>query len=296
MEMDDKTVLVTGASSGIGLVTAEALAKAGAEVIMVCRTRERGRTARELVAAKATGRSPKLLFADLSVQREVRQLAQEVRDGYTTLDVLINNAGGVFTKRELTIDGVEKTFATNQLAPFLLTNLLLDLLLAAPAGRVVTVATEIYAKRLDMANLQGERRYQFFRAYQASKLCNVLFAFELARKLQKTRATSNVVSPGASKTRFGDDLTGLGRVFTRVMKSLPMFGPAERGAQTVIYAASDAKLARANGRFYFKMQEIETKPVTHDRELAAQLWDVCAELTHLDEALQGQRSPRSRVG
>jgi NAD(P)-dependent dehydrogenase (short-subunit alcohol dehydrogenase family) len=155
------------------------------------------------------------------------------------------------------------------------------------AGRVVTVATEVYAKRIDFANLQGERSHQFFKAYQRSKLCNILFAFELARHLQGTGATSNAVSPGPSRTRFGDNMTGAAGLFPKVMKRMPMFGPPQKGAQTLVHAAVAPELEGVSGRFYFKSKEYETKPITHDREIAARLWQVSEQLCGLVPAVDG---------
>ncbi len=281
MDMHHKTVLITGANSGVGFVAAKELGAAGAQIVMVCRDPVRGENARVQIAELSSGADPELLLADLSSLREIRGLADEVRDRHDRIDVLLNNAGTVFNKRELTVDGIEKTFATNHIAPFLLTNLLQDLIVAAPAGRIVTVATEIYAKKLDFANLQGERSYQFFKAYQASKLANVLFAFELARRLEGTGTTSNVVSPGPSRTGFGNGLTGAAKVFTTVMKRMPMFGTAENGARVLVYAAADPSLDGVSGRFFFKLRELETKPITHDTEITARIWRVSEELSGL---------------
>jgi NAD(P)-dependent dehydrogenase (short-subunit alcohol dehydrogenase family) len=229
IDMHNKTVVVTGANSGVGFVTAKRLAAARAEIVMVCRDPERGETARAGIAESATGPAPQLFIADLSSQEEIRGVARDIHFAHDRIDVLLNNAGSVFNKGARSIDGIEKTFATNHLAPFLLTNLLQDLLLAAPAARVVTVATEIYSRKLDFENLQGERSYNFFKAYQQSKLCNVLFAFELARRLDDTSVTSNVVSPGPSKTGFGANMTGPAYTFTRLMKATPRFGAPEKG-------------------------------------------------------------------
>jgi retinol dehydrogenase 12 len=274
MDMHHKTVLVTGANSGVGFEAAKTLAQQGAKIVMVCRDRQRGERARALLADAASAGAPDLMFADLSSQAQVRRLAEEVTARYERIDVLLNNAGSVFAKRELTVDGIEKTFATNHLAPFLLSNLLLDLVRAAPAGRVVTVSSEIYARKLAFENLQGERSYQFFKAYQRSKLCNVLFAFELARRLTGSRATSNVVSPGPSKTGFGEGMTGAAGVFARTMKRTPRFGSAEKGARTLIYAAAEPELEGISGRFFYKSKELATKPVTHDVALAGRLWQL----------------------
>lgn len=278
MQMKGKTVLITGANSGVGYSTAAQLAAAGAEVVMVCRDPNRGEAARKELAKLATGEAPVLLLADLSSQSDVRLLADQIESRFGHLDVLLNNAGGVFNKRELSVDGIEETFATNHIAPFLLTNLLREQLLAAPAGRVVTVATEVYARKLDLENLQGERKYQFFKAYQASKLSNILFAYELARRLSGTTVTSNVVSPGPSKTHFGDNMSGMPRIFTGVMKHMPMFHSAGEGAQTLVFAATAPELADITGRFFFKSHELETKPVTHDQGLAEKLWKISEDL------------------
>jgi retinol dehydrogenase 14 len=172
------------------------------------------------------------------------------------------------------------------LAPFLLTNLLQDQLLAAPAARVVTVASEIYSRKLDFENLQGERSYNFFKAYQQSKLCNVLFAFELARRLDDTNVTSNVVSPGPSKTDFGANMTGPARAFTRIMKATPRFGTPEKGARTLVYATTDPELEGVTGHFYYKEKELATKPVTRNTEIAAQLWQISDEMCGLGKGLQ----------
>ena len=281
IDMHNKTVLVTGANSGVGFATAKRLAQAGAEIVMVCRDPRRGEEARAQIAENATGPPPQLFIADLSSQEQIRDLATDIHFAHDEIDVLLNNAGSVFAKRELNADGNEKTFATNHLAPFLLTNLLLDLVKAAPAGRVITVATEVYAKKLDFANLQGERSYQFFKAYQCSKLSNILFAFELARRLEGSTATSNAVSPGPSKTGFGNNISGPVGVLPKLMKRLPIFGSVESGAQTLTYAAGQPQLAGVTSRFFFKSKELATKPITHDSGIAARLWSVSEELCGL---------------
>jgi retinol dehydrogenase 12 len=296
MDMDQKKVVITGANSGVGFVAAQELAKRGAAIVMVCRDATRGETARGQIAEVATGPDPELLLADLSSQAHIHALARELRVGHDHIDVLLNNAGGVFAKRELTGDGIEKTFATNHLAPFLLTNLVLDLLGAAPSARVVTVATEIYAGKLDFGNLQSERKHQFFQAYRHTKLCNVLFAFELARRLEGTSVTSNAVSPGPSKTSFGDNITGGIGVLLRMMKSTPRFGSAEEGARTLVYAAADPSLEGVTGKFFFKEREKHTKPVTHDREIAQRLWAISEQLCALPETDEPADSVASNGG
>ena len=276
--MVGKRVLVTGANSGIGLWTARRLAEQGAELVLVCRDADRGAAVYNELTDMALA-APTLLLADLSSQDAVRRLATEVQAAFDHLDVLVNNAGSVFNKRELTVDGIEKTFAVNHLAPFLLTNLLAGMLAAAPQGRVVTVASEAHAARLDFDNLQGERKYQFFKAYAASKTANILFTYELARRTPESRFTVNAVSPGPSRTNFGGNLTGAAAAFPKIMKSMPFFHSAEKGSRVVVFAAGDPDLTGISGQFFMKSKPRKSKPVTHDESVAARLWAVSEELT-----------------
>lgn len=276
--MSGKTVLITGANSGIGLWTARGLAGLGAEIVVVCRDPDRGKSAQDELASVAAVR-PALLLADLSVQDSIRQLAAEVRSRYEHVDVLVNNAGGAFSRRELTADGIERTFAVNHLAPFLLTSLLLEPLTKARQGRVVNVSSEAHAGKLDFGNLQSERSHQFFKAYAASKTGNILFTYELARRLHGTRVTANAVSPGPSRTGFGDNLTGAAAAFPKIMKKMPFFHSAEKGAEVVVYAAADASLAGVTGQFFMNSKPRKSKPITHDREVALRLWTISEQLT-----------------
>ena len=276
--MTQRTV-ITGASSGIGLETAKGLARIGHEIVMACREAARGATAMHAVTDVATGPAPSLLIADLSSQAEVRALAEQLHLRYRHIDVLINNAGASFSQRALTIDGIEQTIAVNHLAPFLLTNLVVDLVLAAPAGRIITVASEAPARKLDLDNLQGERSYNFFGAYTRSKLANIMFTYELARRLEGTTATANCLSPGPSRTHFGDNMTGFPRAFSRAMKRTPIFKSPEEAAATSIYLASSPDVAGVSGKFFFRGRAVPSKPVTYDVELAARLWTVSEQLT-----------------
>jgi NAD(P)-dependent dehydrogenase (short-subunit alcohol dehydrogenase family) len=280
--MRGKTVLITGASSGIGLHTARSLAAAGADVILLCRDRRRGTAARDEIARAAPGGSaPDLVLGDLFSQSDIRRAAADISDRYDRLDVLINNAGDVFSKRELTPDGLEKTFALNHLAPFLLTNLLLDLVKAAPQGRIVTVSSEIHAGKLDWDNLQSEKSHQFLKAYKVTKTQNVLFSYELARRLQGTTVTANAVSPGPSRTGFGDNLTGAAAAFPKVMKKMPFFHSAEKGSRVVVYAAAEPTLAGVTGEFFMNSKPRKSKPITHSPEAATRLWHLSEQLTGL---------------
>jgi retinol dehydrogenase 14 len=276
--MKGKIVVITGASSGIGLATARELARRGASIAMVCRDRERAEAARRDVAAAATGQQPTVFLADLLSQREIRSLAEAIKNAYAQIDVLINNAGAVFARLELTTDAIEKTFAVNHLAPFLLTNLLLDRVRAAPAGRIVTVTSGTYSSVLDFDNLQSEKGHHFLGAYFRSKLENILFTFELGRRLAGTGVTANCFFPGPTRTRFGHNLSGSAALFGLFMQNFPLLGTPEKGARTAIYLASSPEVAGITGRFYFRCQEMRTKPITHDADIARRLWSVSESL------------------
>lgn len=287
MRMDGKIVLITGASRGVGFAAARRLAELGAALVMVCRDANRGEAAAAEVARVATGPVPVLLLADLLSQDSIRLLCDRVHDRFDRIDVLLNNAGAIFDHRELTLDGIEKTLAVNHLAPFLLTGLLLDLVRKGTAPRIIMVASESHSGSIDFANLQGEQHYNFFRAYNLSKLGNILFTYELARRLQGTGITANCLSPGPTITGFGDQMRGLPGLFPRVMKRIPfLLRSPEEGARTLVYAASAQELARVSGRFYLRCRERLTKPITYDSEVARRLWEV-------SESLLGAKGVRS---
>ncbi len=278
--MKDKIVLITGASSGIGFETARQLGELGAHIIMVCRDPERGEAARAQIITSATGPAPALFVADLSSQAEIRAVAAQIRSQYGRIDVLINNAGSIFGRREMSVDGIEKTFALNHLASFLLTRLLFDLVRASQDGRVITVASDIHSGSLDFGNLQGERHYNFMSAYNQSKLENILFTYELARRALPTGVTANTLSPGPSRTGFGDNLHGLYSLVPVVMKHIPfLFVAPSRAARTPVYLASSPAVAGITGRYFMQNRDLRTRPVSYDTEVARRLWEVSEELT-----------------
>lgn len=291
-----KTALITGANSGIGFETARAMVQRGVQILMVCRNPLLGEVSRQKLAAIASGPEPTLYIADLISQRQIRELAATIRREHAALDVLVNNAGGVFAPRQISEDGIEKTFAINHLAPFLLTNLLLDLVTAAPGGRIVNVVTEVYPGRLDFENLQGEKRYNFFFAYMHSKLANIIFTNELARRLEDSRATANSISPGPTVTKFGSaGLHGLPALMPRIMMRLPMFVGADKSARSVARVACSPELAGVSGRFFLRDREVLGKPVTRERDVARRLWDISEALTGLGDTRVNHNDQSRRV-
>ena len=290
--MQGKTVLITGANSGIGFATATALARMGARILLVCRDARRGADAQAAVADVATEAAPKLLLADLSSLHDVRALADDLHRHFPVIDVLINNAAGIFSARGLTGDGIERTFAVNHLAPFLLTNLVIGHLMAADRGRIINVAAESPLRKLDFDNLQGERRYGFLSAYFRSKLANIIFSNELARRLEASGVTVNSMSPGPTKTRFGDNMSGLPALFPLVMKKL--FPGPETGARTLIYLASSPEVDGISGKFFFRQRTKQPKPVMQDMEVAKRLWQISAQLVGLPADILPTTPPGKR--
>ncbi len=273
--MSGKTVVITGATSGLGLATAMLLAERGAEVVMVGRDRTRSNFMRTEIAKCAAGNAPILFLADLSSQAKIHRLADHLHRCFSRIDVLINNAAAVFAERELTPDGLEKTFAVNHLAPFALTNLLLDLLRAAPAGRILTASSEFHSGELDFSNLQGQRQYNWFGAYKRSKLCNILFTYELSRRLTGSTITANCFSPGPTLTRLGDNMRGLPAAVPWLLKRIPsLLALPEGAASTPVYVASSPNLARLSGRFFLRCRETRTKRITYDNSIATKLWNI----------------------
>jgi retinol dehydrogenase 12 len=278
-----KVVVITGASSGLGLQTAKQLANEGGEIVMVIRDQTRGERARAQIARIATGKPPVLLIADLSVQAEIRRVAGEVKDRYDHVDILINNAGNAFDSRAQSADGIELTWATNHLAPFLLTDLLLPLLIAAPAGRIVNLTTEVYSRKLDLDNLQGERKYSWMGAYRISKLGVVLFTIELARRIKGSGVSVVSVSPGPTNTNFGGGgPSGALGLVTGLLKHTPLLKTPDQAAQGIVWAATEPELADHSGAFYMRRKELSLKGAANDRSLAAKVWSISEQQTGID--------------
>ena len=277
--MGGKVALVTGGTSGIGKATAMALAAMGADVIVVGRDRERGERATEEIRAQ-TGAKVDLALADLSSQAEVRALAEEFRRRYDRLDVLVNNAGLVQSTRTETVDGLESTFAINHLAPFLLTNLLLDMLKESAPSRVVTVSSE--AERwgnIDLDDLQSKKSYRGFPVYGMTKLANIMFTYELAERLKGTGVTATCMHPGAVNTRFGTSNRGPMTLLFRAFK--PFMRTPDQGADTVIWLASSPEVEGLSGRYYSDRKPLEPKKIANDPAARRRLWEESERLTGL---------------
>jgi retinol dehydrogenase 14 len=286
--MTGRTVLVTGGTSGIGRATAEALARMGAQVAITGRHRESAElAAREI--SPASGPPVDVFVGDLSSQAEVRRLADEVLTSYDRLDVLVNNVGGYWSTRRLTADGLEHTFALNHLAPFLLTSLLLDRLRLSGRGRVVTVSSHAHAQgRIDFEDLQGERSWSGATAYSQSKLANLLFTYELARRVGTGSVTANAVHPGVVRTSFGaEDRSRAQRVFVPLLR--PLLKPPRAGARSSVYAASSPSLEAVTGSYFVNSSPRSSSTDSHDRAVAQRLWRVSADLVGLPTSAGASR-------
>jgi NAD(P)-dependent dehydrogenase (short-subunit alcohol dehydrogenase family) len=278
--MHNKTVIVTGANAGIGRVTALELAKMGARVVMVCRDKERGAAAQQAIIAQTGNTKVDLLLADLSSQQSIRQLANTIQQKYNRLDVLVNNAGAMFASRQVTVDGLEMTFALNHMNYFLLTNLLLDLLKASAPSRIVNVSSEAHrGTQLDFADLQHEKSFPGFGVYGQSKLANIYFTYELARRLEGTGVTANALHPGFVATNFAKNnglMYRVGMVFMR-----PFAMNDQKGAETQIYLASSPEVEGVTGKYFNKKKAVPSSNVSYDVAAAQRLWSTSESLSQI---------------
>ena len=276
--MNGKTCMVTGANAGIGRATALGLAKMGATVVMVCRSRERGEVALAEITRESGNSSVLLLLADLSSQTAIRNLAADFTAKYPSLHVLINNAGIIPKRRTVTEDGLETQFVVNHLAYFLLTNLLLDTLKASAPARIINVSSKVHERAsLDFDDLQSERSYHPTHVYAWTKLANVLFTYELARRLEATHVTANCLHPGAVATNLLADYMPSVPRFT-----MKMFGTSpEKGAQTSLYLATSPEVEGVSGKYFVNRKSVPSSKASYDRTAARRLWEVSAKLTGL---------------
>lgn len=279
--MKGKNVVITGGNAGIGLATSKALAKKGARVIIMSRTAERGNEAVEEVKAYAGHDNVEMLQCDLASQKQIRQAAEKLNE-LDRLDVLVNNAGAFFSEYAETEDGIERQFAVNHLAPFLLTNLVLDKIKASAPARIVTVSSRAhYRGDINFDNLGFKGEYDgFMKAYSQSKLANVLFTYELARKLEGSGVTATCLHPGVVGTSIAQkNSKGFYKLGWGLLK--PFMTTTEKGAETSVYLASSPEAEGFTGQFFDKCKPRESSALSHDKELAKKLWDVSLEMTGL---------------
>jgi retinol dehydrogenase-14 len=278
--MDGKVVLITGSTSGIGKAAALALANMGTEVVIIGRNKEKGKGVAEEIRRESGNDKVSFLSADLAVQAEVRRLAEEFRASHDRLDVLVNNAGLIQSERTETPDGIETTLAINHLAPFLLTNLLLDLLKRSAPSRIITVASDAERfGKMDLDDLQSEKRYGAFRVYGKTKLANVMFTYELAERLEGTGVTANCLHPGSVNTGFASNDRGVTALLFRAFK--PFMRSPEQGADTIVYLAASPEVEGMNGRYLSDRKVTSSSKESYDEELRKKLWEASEELTGL---------------
>jgi len=276
--MYGKTVVITGATSGIGEVAADRLAAKGARIVFIARDESRGEETLKHLKAIAPGQPHKAYYADLSRLSEMKRVGGEIAAQEARIDVLINNAGAAFMTREVTEDGLEKTFALNHMSYFVLTSLLRPKL--GRGGRIVSTASTAHkGAHLDFDDLQTEKRYAGFAVYGRSKLCNILFTRELARKLAGTGITANCLHPGFVSTRFGNNNGGMISVLFGFAKNFAL--SPEQGAQTIIYLASSPEVERLTGLYFDKCKAVAASPEAQNDADAKRLWDVSAKIAGL---------------
>jgi len=275
LDLSGKTCVVTGATSGIGEATALGLVRMGARVVVVGRSRERGEAT--LARLRAAG-SADLRLANLASLAEVRRLAEEILAACPQLHLLVNNAGVVNLRRQITVDGFEETFAVNHLAYFALTNLLLERVVASAPARIVNVSSDAHRfSPLDLDDLQSEHGYGAMRTYARSKAANILFTRELARRLEGTGVTVNAVHPGAVASRLGAHNGWFGKLATGLLK--PFFLSPEKGARTSMHVATAPELDGVSGAYFARCREKQPARSACDPETTRRLWDVSAQLT-----------------
>jgi len=276
--MHGKICVITGATSGIGLAAAEALAARGASLALVGRDRARGEAALACVRAAAPDVRAAVHYADLLRMSEVQRLGADLLATYPRIDVLINNAGALFQRREVTVDGLERTFALNHLAYFLLTQILRDRLAASAPARVISVASRAHEGAvLDFDDLNLERGYRGWIAYSRSKLANILFTRELARGFAGTGVTANCLHPGFVASRFGDNNRGPFHWGLSLAKRVAALSE-QRGAETIVYLASDSAVAGTTGGYFTRSKSATPSAAAQDDRSAARLWEISAKL------------------
>jgi len=276
--MKDKIVLITGANTGMGKITALELAKMGARIVMVCRNKTTGQAAQKEISNCVSNSKVDLLICDLSSQKEIRDLSVQIHATYPRIDVLVNNAGLALTNFTETREGIETTFATNVLSMYLLTILLADLLKKAPSGRVVNIASSTHTQaKLKLDDIEYRHKYSLFGAYNQSKLCNIILTNEFAKKFAGSNVTVNSLNPGPVKTELARDMS----VIFKIMGKLFFLAP-EKASQTAIYLASSPEVTKVTGKYFIKNKAVASSKISTDMEIGKKLWNICAKMTNAD--------------
>lgn len=281
--MKNKVVVITGANSGIGKATSIELARMGATVVMVCRSKERGEEALKLVREKSGSNKVDLMFCDLASLKNIRNFCKGFLCKYNRLDVLINNAGVILPKRQFTEDGFEMQLGVNHLGHFLLTNLLLDLIKKSAPARIINVSSGAHkVGKLNFSDLSLDKGYNIIKGYSRSKLANILFTYELAKKLEGTGVTANCLHPGAVSSNMGvDRVTGYGKGAHKLLEKF--FQTPLEGAATSIYLAASPEVEGVSGKYYYKKKEVKSSKKSYDVALAKCLWNVSEAVVGLRE-------------
>lgn len=276
-DMRGKVVVITGATSGIGLVAAEKLARMGARLVLIARDQTRGNETLQRLQESGRHTAHSIHYADLSKISEMKRVAAEIVAAEPRIDVLINNAGAIFNSRQVTADGLEMTFATNHMSYFVLTLGVGDRLCATPGARVINTSSDAHQRaHLDFDDLQSAKHYRGFRVYGKSKLCNILFTRELAKRWRDTGVTANCLHPGFVSTRFGDHSGG---VFQRVVHVAKLFAISpEKGAETILYLATSDEVANQSGLYFYKCRTTQPTREAQDDQAASRLWEESSRL------------------
>jgi NAD(P)-dependent dehydrogenase (short-subunit alcohol dehydrogenase family) len=277
ISLQGKTIIVTGGTAGIGLVTARELARMGAQVVIISRNPVKCSAVSDQIKKETGNSQVEYVAADLSTMAGVRGAAYEFKKRHPRLNVLVNNAGAYFYRRTLTSEGYEMTFALNHLSYFLLTQLFLDMLKASAPARIVNVSSNSHrGARIKFDDLMGEKRYDGLAAYGQSKLANILFTYKLASKLEGTQVTANALHPGFVATEIADNNGGLVKLGMGIVHLFAR--PPEVGAETSIFLASSPDVAGISGKYFFNCKAIESDPVSYDKAVAERLWQTSLEL------------------
>lgn len=278
-DMQGKVCMVTGATAGIGEAAALLLAKRGATVVGVGRNPVKNKNSTRMIKEKSDNPSVEFLLADLSSQKDIRALAQTFQSKYDRLDVLVNNAGATFGERQESVDGIEMTFALNHLGYFLLTNLLADILKSSAPSRVINVSSSLHKfGKLDFDDIPFNKGYSRMKAYWRSKLANIAFTYELAKRLSNTKTTVNAMNPGLVATNVGQSAGGISAKMKGLVDKIAGLTP-EEGAHTIIYLATSPEVCGVSGKYFVKEKSVPSSKISYDLEFCSRLWALSETLT-----------------